>query len=185
MNGFVPMTQLTAGFNLIVRTLTSENPARVRAAAISSPFPAAVASVAPGLRGWWAIAMRPPGRITRRSSSRRSLFWSQNMIALTASTLSNGSQTQAGSQRSRAASRPGPCEWRRRCVSSPDAAFLRSGRDRTRALRRETADFVYAIASPKPISKTRSWRSASSSETPRWASKGTERWTLRSGPIAI
>src|SRR5262249_4865751 len=52
MAGFTPIAHTTAGFSRIVCTRTSETPARVRTAAISSPFAAAAASVAPGPRGW-------------------------------------------------------------------------------------------------------------------------------------
>src|SRR5262245_10022226 len=89
--GFTPIAHTTAGLSLIVCRRTSEKPAPVRAAAISSPFAAAVASVAPGPRGWCVIAMRPPGRITRRRASRRSMDRFARIIALTASTLSNSS----------------------------------------------------------------------------------------------
>src|SRR5262245_51673397 len=106
--GLTPIAHTTAGLSRIVCRCTSENPARVSAAAISSPFAAAVASVAPGPRGWCVIAMRPPGRITRRSASRRSIDQSANMIALTASTLSNRSANvgSRSTEPSRTSTRP-------------------------------------------------------------------------------
>jgi hypothetical protein len=36
---FTPRAQTTAGFNLMVSSRTSENPARIRATAISRPWP--------------------------------------------------------------------------------------------------------------------------------------------------
>src|SRR3712207_6779615 len=48
---FTPRAQATAGFNLMVSSRTSENPARIRAAAISRPLAADISSVAPGPLG--------------------------------------------------------------------------------------------------------------------------------------
>ena len=69
----MPSAQTTAGFNAMASSRSSEKPACARAASISRPLAAAVSSLAPGRRGWWATAIRPPLRSRRRRS-----FWRAN-----------------------------------------------------------------------------------------------------------
>jgi len=56
-----------------------------------------VSAVAPGQRGWDAMAMRPPGASRRRSSASRSARAGQNPRELTARMASKGPSTAGGS----------------------------------------------------------------------------------------
>src|SRR5215207_5620119 len=139
---FTPSAQTTAGFRAMVSSRTSEKPA-------------------------WATAIRPPLRSRRRSSSRRATGSRQNIVALTARILSNGSSKagrSSGTEPSRRSTtprlRPSALSlFARRTISSEWSI------PHTYPFHARRPSSLIARPGPKPISSTRSSGRTSSRDT--------------------
>src|SRR5262249_43659077 len=88
--GLAARTQATGGLRGRVWVLRCVRPAPRSRSSISRAALRDVSAVAPGQRGWDAMAMRPPGASRRRSSASRSAWAGQNPRALMAMLASHG-----------------------------------------------------------------------------------------------
>jgi hypothetical protein len=94
--GLAARTQTTGGLRESVSVARWVKPASCSWLSIPAAARRDVVAVAPGQRGWDAMAMRPPGTSRRRSSASRSAGADQNPRELTARIVSNGPSRAGG-----------------------------------------------------------------------------------------